>query len=173
MLKVAITGPESTGKSKIAEELALHFGTHWVPEFARAYLKDREPEYTPKILDEIALGQMAEEEKKALSTDKILFCDTDTTVLKIWCEHAFGSCTPTIQHLFETVHYDFYLLMDIDLPWEPDPLREHPHLRNYFIEKYAETLEKAGKNYALISGEGIIRTQRAIEVLNLRLQLKP
>jgi NadR type nicotinamide-nucleotide adenylyltransferase len=173
MLKIAITGPESTGKSKIAEELASLFGTPWVPEFARAYLKNRKPEYTPEMLDEIALGQMAEEEKKAESTDKILFCDTDTTVLKIWCEHAFGSCTPTIQHLFETVHYDFYLLMDIDLPWEPDPLREHPHLRNYFIEKYKEILEKSGKNYALISGDGIIRTQRAIEALNKHLRLEP
>ncbi|VAW30185.1 hypothetical protein MNBD_BACTEROID07-850, partial [hydrothermal vent metagenome] len=39
MLKrIAITGPESTGKSELAAWLASAYQTSWVPEYAREYL---------------------------------------------------------------------------------------------------------------------------------------
>ncbi len=161
--KIAVTGPESTGKSALCEALATHYRTLWVPEFARSYLAGRRPPYTPADLDRIADGQLAAEETAEAQATGLLFCDTDLTVLKIWSEHAFGRCTPHIQHLYETRRCDLYLLADIALPWEPDPLREHPQLRRYFFDKYRQALSKAGHPFRIISGTGADRLRRAVQ----------
>ena len=166
MLKIAITGPESTGKSALCEALAKHYKTVWVPEFARTYLTEKSPPYTSEILDAIAEGQLISEAQHKLKADKILFCDTEMTVMKIWSEHAFGTCTQQIQQLYNKQHYDLYLLMDIDLPWEPDPLREHPDLREYFFDLYKTELTKANRYFKIISGLGDQRTKNAIDIID-------
>jgi nicotinamide riboside kinase len=38
--KIAVVGPESTGKSTMSAYLAKHYDTIWVPEFARGYWPD-------------------------------------------------------------------------------------------------------------------------------------
>ena len=40
-LKVVLFGPESTGKSSLAKELADHYNTLYVDEFARNYLQKK------------------------------------------------------------------------------------------------------------------------------------
>jgi hypothetical protein len=37
--RVVVYGPESTGKTTLARQLAEHFGAAWVPEYARAYIR--------------------------------------------------------------------------------------------------------------------------------------
>ena len=63
----------------------------------------------------------------------MVFCDTDLLVIKIWSEHSFGYCPDWILRRIEQQQYDLVLLLNVDLPWEPDPLREHPHHRQYFL----------------------------------------
>ena len=164
--KVAVTGPESTGKSALCEALALHYGTVWVPEFARTYLDGKAPPYLPADLDRIADGQRAAEAGAEKHARRFLFCDTEMTVMKVWSEHAFGTCTPHILDLYRAQHYDLYLLTDIDLPWEPDPLREHPHLRTHFFDRYLQELQSTGRPYRVVSGLHEIRTQRAISAID-------
>jgi NadR type nicotinamide-nucleotide adenylyltransferase len=36
--RIVVTGPESTGKTTLAQGLAERLATTWVPEYARAYL---------------------------------------------------------------------------------------------------------------------------------------
>lgn len=166
MVKIAITGPESTGKSEICQVLARHYKTEWVPEYARTYLNGRTPPYTAEDLDAIACRQKEIEHKFESSDPAMLFYDTETTVLKIWSRHALGFVTETITRLDMESDYDLYLLMDIDLPWEPDPLREHPYLRAYFLEQYKNELEQSGKRYHIISGVGDKRKQNAIDAVD-------
>lgn len=164
-LRIAVTGPESTGKSALCEALARHYGTLWVPEYARTYLQHQLPPYTSSMLNEIADGQLALENQYAQQAKHLLFCDTEMTVMKVWSEHAFGHCTPHIQQAYNNQRYALYLLTDIDLPWEPDPLREHPHLRRYFFEKYKQLLQQSGQPFQIISGEGQERFERAIRTV--------
>lgn len=161
-LRIAVTGPESTGKSALCEALARHFNTVWVPEYARTYLQHRRPPYTPDMLDHIATGQTDSENAYAQRTDGLLFCDTEMTVMKVWCEHAFGKSTPHIENLYNRQHYPLCFLTDVDLPWEPDPLREHPQLRLYFFNKYKHLLEQSGQPFCIISGMGDERFAQAI-----------
>jgi nicotinamide riboside kinase len=78
--RIAITGPESTGKSQLAEKLAEYYQTLWVAEYAREYLEKINRPYNYNDVLEIAKAQLDEENKAAKKANKILFCDTDFTV---------------------------------------------------------------------------------------------
>lgn len=153
LLRVSLTGPESTGKSTLAAQLAAHYGTSFAPEFAREYLAPSGPHYTPEDLEEIARGQLAAEaDAAARAQNNLFFCDTDLLVIKIWAEHSFGSCPEWILRTIDAQQYDLTLLMGVDLPWEPDPLREHPHLRQHFYDLYRRELSERMANFAEVSG---------------------
>jgi NadR type nicotinamide-nucleotide adenylyltransferase len=166
MLKrIAILGPESTGKSTLAEDLASHFGEPWVPEFARDFLSGRGPKYQYEDLKVIALGQIAREDELAKKAKRFLLCDTDLTVIKIWSKHVFGMLDQYIDAELAKRHYDLYLLCDIDLVWVADPLREHPHLRSYFFEVYLNECRQRRLPFHVISGTREHRVNRAIQLL--------
>lgn len=153
MLKVAITGPESTGKSTISEHLATHYHTVWVPEYARTYIGNMHEPYTLQDIEVIARGQYELEQQMSRKASGVLFSDTDMLVLKIWSEHVFGRCPEFITEKLLQQNYNLYLLMGVDLPWEPDPQREHPHLREFFYDWYKRELQALGVPFAEISGK--------------------
>ena len=161
MLRVSLTGPESTGKSTLAARLAAHYGTSYAPEFARAYLADSGPHYTAADLEEIARGQLAAEAAAVARGHRIVFFDSDLLVIKIWFEHSFGTCPEWILRAIDEQRYDLVLLMGIDLPWEPDPLREHPHLRQQFYNLYQRELRERMSNFAEVAGNGERRFDQA------------
>jgi len=167
MLKrIAITGPESTGKSWLAEKLAAHYKTCWVPEFARSYLAAEGQKYLPQDIEHIARGQMALEKSKLAKANKILFTDTEMLVCKIWLEFVFGQQSNFIENAVLQQNYDLYLLCDIDLDWEPDPLREHPFQRAELFEKYENWLKHYGFQFVKISGKGNKRLENAVNAVN-------
>ena len=154
MLRISLTGPESTGKSTLAAQLAAHYGTVFVPELARAYLEERGPHYTLPDLEAIAHGQLAAEAAAAAQATQLLFCDTDLLVIKIWAENAFGTCPAWVLAELARPRYALTLLLGIDLPWEPDPLREHPApiQRQYFYDLYRAELQARRWPFVEISG---------------------
>lgn len=164
--RIMITGPESTGKSWLAQSLAAHYNTLWVPERARSYLQEIGRPYTENDLLQIAWEQLALEDKLAQQANRLLFCDTGMLVMKIWSEHAYGHCHPWILEQFHTRDYAHHLLPNIDMPWQPDPQREHPHLRPFFFNWYRQELQEAGKPYTLISGQGEERLQQAVHPID-------
>jgi NadR type nicotinamide-nucleotide adenylyltransferase len=165
--RILILGPESTGKSTLAEDLALHFDEPWVPEFARAYLSKLERPYELEDLSEIACGQLALEDKLALEAREFLFVDTDLRVIQVWSSHRFGAVADWILEEIATRRYSRILLTDVDLPWESDPLREHPeeNMRRYFLEQYQELAAKSGFPFRLISGDRAQRLRSSAEFI--------
>ena len=161
MLRVSLTGPESTGKSTLAAQLAVHYRTSFAPEFAREYLALSGPHYTVGDLEEIARGQLAAEIEAEARAHDVVFCDSDLLVIKIWAEHAFGTCPEWVLKRIDEQQYDLVLLMGVDLPWQPDPLREHPHLRQHFYDLYQRELREQMSNFAEISGDGDRRFAQA------------
>lgn len=164
--KIAITGPESTGKSWLAIQLAEHYRTVYVPEFARGYIDKLDRDYTQQDILEIARGQLALEQERVSSTRNYLFCDTELIVTKIWSLHKYGVCDPYILKHILSNKYDLFLLCDVDLPWEQDPQREHPHLRDWFFDWYQRELEEYGFPYGIIRGMGQQRLERAIAIID-------
>jgi len=163
--RIAITGPESTGKSTLSARLANHYQTVWVPEYARGYLAQLNRPYTIDDILMIAKGQAKSEKTLLKKTGQILFSDTELIVTKVWSEHAFGICPAWILRGIEQQRYDLYLLAGIDIPWQPDPQREHPHLREYFYQLYRQELQERNLNFVEIWGNESERLNKAIEAV--------
>ncbi len=166
IIRIAITGPESTGKSTIARQLADHYKTEWVPESARQFIDQLKRPYNQEDLLKIAQRQISQENQLSLNANKYLFCDTDLTVIKIWSTHKFGKVDPSIISSYNKVKYDLYLLMDIDLPWVFDRQREHPEKRKFFFDWFENDLKKRGANYKVISGRDIERLNNACSFID-------
>lgn len=165
--KVVVIGPESTGKSTLSERLAKELHTEYVPEYAREYLENLGREYNEADLLEIVKGQLRLEDEKAKSDDKILICDTDLYVIKVWSEAKYGRCDPWILEQIAERKYDIYLLTYIDIPWEDDPLREHPEDedRQYFYSVYKNIVMNSGVPWADIRGDIETRVSDSLKAI--------
>ena len=167
MLKIVITGPESTGKTTLANQLAMHFNTIPVPEFARNYIEGLARPYNYDDLEKIAKHQIKIEEQQMTMPLPILICDTDLITIKIWSEVKYGRCSPWIEDTIQNRHYDHDLLCEPDLPWEFDEQRENPENRDELFQFYKKELESLGKSFSVINGIGGERLERAIEMIAL------
>jgi len=170
--KIAIIGPESTGKSTLCEELANHYQSMWVPEFARRYLVEHGMNYSYEDLLTIAKGQLRLEDETVDDSQKInakkpVFIDTDMYVMKVWCEFVFQRCHQFIIDQIVERRYDLYLLCNIDLPWTFDPLREYPseEPRKILYRMYKDILINQSTPWVEISGDSSLRLQTAINTV--------
>lgn len=160
--KIAIVGPESTGKSTISADLARHYQTAWVPEFSRDYCsKLTEP---CSLQDELNMfyGQLELEKEILPAANKILFCDTTIMTVKIWCDFTFGFSPQEVLDKLLLHSYDFYLLMDIDLPWQEDPLRDFPTMREHFMDIWHRELQALDAHYVVVSGNNHQRLTNSV-----------
>jgi len=175
--KIVIVGPESTGKSTLCEGLAAHFGTDWVPEYAREFLLRHGKQYQFPDLMTIARGQLELEEKYAAALDGqgdgVLFIDTDMYVMKIWGEFVFGRCETWILDQIVARKYDGYLLCRTDLPWTADELREYPDEgpRETLFHMYRDCMVNQATPWAEIGGQAEERLRFAIAAVNEMLNI--
>lgn len=166
--KIVIIGPESTGKSTLCEQLATHYNTIWVKEFAREYLLKNGTDYTFEDLLDIAKGQVVNEESGienlVAANNKPLFIDTDMYVMKVWCEFVFDKCHHWILNRIVERKYDLYLFCNVDLPWVKDELREYPDLENRqkLYHYYKDIMVNQNVPWVDISGTYEERLKKAI-----------
>jgi NadR type nicotinamide-nucleotide adenylyltransferase len=164
--KVCVIGPECTGKTDLSKFLSEYYNTPWVDEYARAYLNKLGRPYQQHDLTKIAHGQMRMEDEWLNDAKKILICDTNLLVIKIWSEYKFGSCDSEILQRMAERKYDLYLLTNIDIPWQDDPQREHPEKREFFWNLYKKEVANTGVATVEISGAREKRRSTAIEAIN-------
>jgi HTH-type transcriptional regulator, transcriptional repressor of NAD biosynthesis genes len=160
--RVALVGAESTGKSTLAERLARHHDTVWVPEYARPYLDYRvallrDPGtltdfLTAEDIAVIARGQPASEEALARHANRLLPCDTDLNVTVVYSEMYFGGCPEWIRERAAAARYDLHLLTEPDVPWVPDGQRDMPQRRHEFTVRVVRELERQGRTIVRLSG---------------------
>jgi NadR type nicotinamide-nucleotide adenylyltransferase len=163
-VKIVVIGPESTGKSSLSQALAESLKTVWVKEYAREYLEGIDHPYTEEDLLAIAKGQLASEQALLERANNYLICDTDLYVLKVWSEARYGRCHRQILEEIGSRPYHLYLLTYIDVPWTPDPQREHPAHRDreYFYHLYRDIVQQSGVPWIDIRGTEAERLDAAL-----------
>ena len=169
--KVVLYGPESTGKTTLSIELAKHFKTNWVPEYAREYLQtiwDNEKRICePKDILPIAIGQMKLENELAIKSKSLLICDTNLFETMVYSKYYYGgNCDPLLEKYALKNDYDLYLLTDIDIPWEKDDLRDKPNEREESFEIFKNELIKKNLPFEVINGSRGERLKKAINSIN-------
>lgn len=165
-LRVVLFGPESTGKTVLAERLAKHFDTVWVPEFSRTYAEAKIAKNQTLTYDDvmpIAIGQLQLENRMILKANKVLVCDTNLLETKVYSEFYYKKC-PDILHKYALKHtYDLYFLTYIDLPWEADNIRDKPLERNEMFRAFEQALIANNKPYILLKGSMKNRFDTAVK----------
>ena len=173
IIKIVLFGPESTGKTTLARALAKHFNSPWVEEYMRVYLEKKIEnenfEFTQKDLIPIAKGQIELENLKTKQANKLLFCDTNLLQIYTYAKEYYPNYHhPVFENAISTHHYDLYLLTNIDVPWEADPLRDKPHEREKMFRIFEETLKKLKLPYICLTGSLKERMQLTVqEVMKL------
>lgn len=162
--RVCIFGPESTGKSTLTADLARHFDTLYVHEYARPLLNYKDGHCDYPDIERIARGQAAAEDALAPRANRVLFCDTDPLTTTLWSDVLFGKCPDWVQQEAERRTYDLYLLLDTDVDWVDDTQRyfPEPEKRRAFFERCKEALDQRNRPYVHIHGSWAERFKRAV-----------
>ena len=169
IIKIAIYGPESTGKTTLAQQLARHFDTVWAPEFAREYLQEKFNDAgiicCPEDILPIAIGQTKLENEALANANKFLFADTCLMVTKVYSEMYYNFVDPVLDKAARKHKYDLFFLTDVDVPWEKDDLRDRPEDREIIFKSFKKALVDNNKPFIILSGNAEQRFNTAIETL--------
>lgn len=170
IIKIALFGPESTGKTTLAKQLAEYYKTDWVPEFARDYLQEKwdNQQALCDINDmlPIAYGQTQLENKKMAAANQYLFCDTNLMVTKVFSEVYYNYCDPLLDQAAREHEYDLFFLTDIDVPWEKDDLRDKPEGRETVFSVFKQSLIDNNKPFITLSGDASLRLKKAVSIID-------
>jgi len=160
---VVTTGPESCGKTVLAQQLSDYYEEEFVEEYSRQYLALLGTNYNAEDILKIAEEQYRRQLEAKEQADRFAFSDTGLLVAMVWSEYRYKTVDPWIVEQFKKDDVDLYILCDYDIPWEFDPLRENPFDRPELFEEYKRILIEYGKNFIVVSGR---HTQRLNEVIS-------
>jgi len=168
-MQIAITGPESSGKTTIASSLAKRLKCAYIPEFARHFLEKLNRSYTFHDLDIIAKGQIELWEK---SKTECFISDTELLVIYIWSIYKYGEVSDfmekALDEQFLKEKFQIYFVCSPNIPWEDDPLRENPNERQLLLELYIKELQKRNINFILLEGSPKERMTKALSEIGAK-----
>ena len=171
LLKIAILGPESTGKTTLAKQLAAHYEAIYIAEYAREYIGNLQRAYTVKDVLLIAQQQFLHTRFARQKGKNLLIADTELIVTKIWHEYIFKKKCAWIDEHIAKQDFDLYLLTNVDVKWVADAQREHSDQaqRQEIFELYETTLKKLALPFVVIRGKSyenrLKQAKKAVEFL--------
>jgi nicotinamide riboside kinase len=171
IIRIVLTGPECTGKSTLAVQLAQHYATIYIPEYAREYVGSLSRPYDYDDVVHIAEIQVKQLEANLNRANRILFLDTYLDITKVWFDLVFNRRPNWIDKELSKHSVDFYLLCDTDIPWEPDPVRENGgKMREHLLVLYKKELVDFGCEFGMVQGSGVERLYNAIRLVDNYIQ---
>lgn len=161
---IVVTGPESTGKTTLTKDLAKHYNTAYIPEYAREYIENLNRPYEYSDLEIIAKRQVQDFKDSMDKANGYLFLDTFLIITKVWFDIVYDECPDWLIDEIENCNVDLFLVCDTTLPWEPDNVRENGgEMREILFERYINELEAFNLPYKIVTGTGEERIRSAIQ----------
>ena len=165
--RIAIIGPECTGKTTLTQQLAEHAGVAWIPEYARKYITELEGIYSIDDVIFIAKKQIDEYDYSDEGVFNEIFFDTDLIITKVWFDVVFKDCPDWVEKAIQERPFEYHLLCNTELPWEPDMVRQNGgEKREKLFKMYEQELIKRGYPYGVVTGNGQERLSNALTLLN-------
>ncbi|MDB5676498.1 MAG: N-acetylglucosamine-6-phosphate isomerase [Sphingomonas bacterium] len=162
---ICLHGPESTGKTTLAPQLARRLSGAVIDEYGRTFAEKNGIDFT--MADLVAIAQTHDRMTQAARTGGLdpLLLDTDPLMTAVWADMLFGERDPWFDSWTGTA--DLYLLLDIDLPWIEDGTRMFgtPAARRHFFDLSRAELERRGLRWALVGGAGDARLDNALRAI--------
>jgi NadR type nicotinamide-nucleotide adenylyltransferase len=166
MIRVVLTGSESTGKTTIATEVARHYNVEVVPEFVRTFAEQKGAPIDFSDHGLIARGQMALEDEYLARSGRLLVQDTDLLSTVVYCRHYFGRCPEWIEEAARTRRPDLYLLCGTDIPWIADGIRDRGHMRETMQTLFEEAVAASGARSVDLRGDHPTRLRQAVTIID-------
>ena len=168
IIKIVLVGPESTGKSTVASELAKHFDTVWVKEYLRdfaeeKYSKNKDLVYSDNLL--IANGQLELEQEAIENANRFIFCDTDILQTVVYSFEYYNKVQTTLKKRLKINNTELYILLNLDVEWKEDPQRDKPDDRERIFSDIENTLIKYNKKYVILKGKDDFRLKNATKIV--------
>lgn len=170
MKRVVVIGPECTGKTTLARELAVHFAAAWSPEYARVHAEAKGALLTAEDVEPIARGQMALEDEAAARRGALTIHDTDLVSTVVYAGFYYGDCPDWIVAASEARAADLYLLTAPETPWEQDGVRDRPEVRGALYVRFREELERRNVAVVEIAGTWEERRRQALAAVGALLE---
>lgn len=166
LARVVLTGSESVGKTTLAAQLAAHYGVLFVPEFVREYAATLDRPLDFRDHGPIAFGQTAREDELMTRASRLLIQDTDLLSTVVYCHHYFGRCPAFIEEAAIRRRPDLYLLLDIDVPWVADDVRDRGDRREEVQQLFETTLRRFDATFTRVQGDWQTRFARATATID-------
>ncbi len=166
LIRVVLTGSESTGKTTLAVRLAAEYAAELAPEFVREFAVRRGGVIEFGDTEEIARGQIALENHHAARAGRLLIYDTDLLSTVVYCDHYYGNCASWIREAAEARRPDLYLLLDIDVPWVPDDVRDREDRREEMQQLFRDAVAASGAHWVEVRGSWDERLRAAREAID-------
>ena len=166
LVRIVLTGSESTGKSTLAAALARHYGVELVPEFVRTLAEQKHGAIEFSDHGPIARGQIALEDEHIARATRLLIQDTDLMSTVVYCRHYFDRCPPWIEETARERRPDLYLVCQPDIPWVADGVRDRGHLREEMQELFRQAIAASGAASVELRGTLEERLARAIDAID-------
>ena len=168
--RVAVVGAESSGTTTLAEALAEHYGTVWVPEYGREYCEALGNLFTHEWQTgefiEIATEQNRREDLAAREANRLLICDTDSFATGVWHERYVGHRSAEVEALSTGRRYSHHLVTNVDIPFVQDGLRDGERVRHWMHELFIERLREAKRPFTVVSGGVAERVRASADVID-------
>ncbi len=165
-IRIAVTGPESTGKTTLAVQLADHFNGLYIPEYARTYVENLPGHYGFEDIENIAKAQIEQYNSTTTNTEKIFFFDTWLIITKVWFNWVYRKVPDWLDKMIVNCPVDLFLVCRPDLPWQADPVRENGgENRVRLFELYLSELKHYGFAFVEIGGTDDDRLRNAITAI--------
>jgi len=167
LLTICLVGAESTGKTTLAQALAKHFGTVWVPEYGRMYAEGKVflptySEWETHEFTDIAEGQIRLTRQLRPRANRYLFQDTDALATSVWHRRYMRSPSLEVEKLAATSMADLYLVSSPDVPFVQDGTRDGEHMREWMHKEFIDVLTQVGASFFVISGPYSGRMKQAV-----------
>jgi len=169
-LRVVLTGSESTGKSSLAHDLAARYDAELTPEYSREYALAHHNVLGPDDVDPIAQGQIALEDEHVEAArsrgGRLVVQDTDLLSTLVYASHYYDVSPPWIVDAARARRPDLYLLLETDVPWVPDAVRDRGHEREAIQQMFRDAVRASGVPFVAITGDWTARREQAIAAID-------
>lgn len=171
-MRVSVLGAESTGSTTLAEQLAAHYGTVWVPEYGREYtaekVRRRETGWETSEFVAIAREQNLRENAGARRSNGLLISDTNAFATVLWHRRYLGWDDEEVVREAARAQCDLYLLTGDEIPFEPDEIRDGESIRHEMQGWFREELGRSGVPWIELRGDRASRLAAAVAAIDAR-----